>query len=51
VQAVQRALVTDTGRWTICHIQHAGPTARFASTRAKRLLGYTPEWTFPQQTR
>jgi nucleoside-diphosphate-sugar epimerase len=42
VQAVERALTTDTGRWAVFHIQHESPTARFSIATAKRMLGFTP---------
>lgn len=42
VQAVQRALETDTGRWAIFHIQHEGPQARFSIATAQRVLGFAP---------
>ena len=45
-QAVTQALTTDNGRWSVFHIQHAGPNARFSTALAKRQLGYTP--TFAQ---
>ncbi len=45
-QAVTQALTTDSGRWAVFHIQHAGPNARFSTALAKRQLGYTP--TFAQ---
>jgi nucleoside-diphosphate-sugar epimerase len=48
-QAVRRALVTDTGRWAIFHIQHAGPQARFSIATAQRVLGFAPgvDFSFP----
>ncbi len=41
-QAIRQALTRDTGRWTICHIQHESAQARFPIGAAKRLLGYSP---------
>lgn len=48
-QAVQRALVTDSGRWTVLHIQHEGPQARFSIATAQRVLGFAPgvDFSFP----
>lgn len=43
-QAIQQALIRDTGRWTVCHIQHESAQARFPVGAAKRLLGYTPDY-------
>jgi nucleoside-diphosphate-sugar epimerase len=42
LQAVRQALITDTGRWAVLHIQHESPAARYPIATAKRLLGFTP---------
>jgi nucleoside-diphosphate-sugar epimerase len=44
VQAVRCALGRDTGRWTVCHIQHESPEARFLITTAKRVLRFAPRY-------
>jgi nucleoside-diphosphate-sugar epimerase len=41
-QAVGQVLVADSGRWTVLHIQHEGPHARFSIAGAKRVLGFEP---------
>lgn len=45
-QAVSRALMVETGRWAIFHIQSASPHAHFSAATAQRVLGYTPEHDF-----
>jgi len=45
-QAVTRALTTDTGLWSIFHIQPDAPQARFSIATAQRVLGYAPVHTF-----
>lgn len=45
-QAINRALTTETGRWSIFHIQSASPQARFSSATAQQALGYTPTYAF-----
>jgi nucleoside-diphosphate-sugar epimerase len=47
VQAVRCALARDTGRWTVCHIQHESPGARFSIATAKRVLGFAPQYPLP----
>jgi nucleoside-diphosphate-sugar epimerase len=42
-QAVRCALARDTGRWTICHVQHESPGARFSIATARRVLGFAPQ--------
>jgi uronate dehydrogenase len=45
-QAITRALTTDTGLWSILHIQPDSPQARFSIATAKRVLGYAPAYNF-----
>jgi nucleoside-diphosphate-sugar epimerase len=45
-QAVKQALLADSGRWTVLHIQHEGPQARFSVASAKRVLGFEPAVNF-----
>lgn len=44
--AVSCALSAPTGRWSIFHIQHDSPRARFPVAHAKRVLGYHPQVNF-----
>ncbi len=44
--AVTRALTTDTGLWSIFHIESAAPQARFSIASAQWLLGYAPVHNF-----
>lgn len=41
--AVSCALTANTGTWSIFHIQHDSPRARFSVAHAKRVLGYSPQ--------
>ncbi len=44
--AVSCALSAKTWRWSIFHIQHDSPRARFSVAYAKRALGYSPQVNF-----
>jgi nucleoside-diphosphate-sugar epimerase len=46
VHAVSCALTAKVGRWSIFHIQHDSPRARFSVAHAKRALGYSPQVNF-----
>ncbi len=37
IHAIQRALVIPAGNWSVIHLQHQSPTARFSSAKAMRL--------------
>ena len=37
IHAIQRALVIPTGNWSVIHLQHESPTARFSSAKAQRI--------------
>ena len=46
--AVSCALSAKTWRWSIFHIQHDSPRARFSVAHAKRALGYSPQVNFQE---
>ena len=46
-QAVEQTLTAEVGPWTVLHIEHEGPQARFSIANAKRVLGFAPEHSFP----